>query len=112
MTFETLLMMTDDYMLLKFREMILDQERGYLPEDKDLERYFMYYSTLFNPDYDFPDFEYDSWYMLNRFLYLEGLTLYEQEEYYLETMLCIRSATRKLRELSQRKKRDETYGTL
>lgn len=112
MTFETILMMTEDFLLLKFRQMLLDQERGFLPRDEDLERHFMNYGTLFDPDYDFPNFEYDIWYMLTRFLYLEGLTLYGQEEYYLEAMACIRSATKKLKELSKRQMRDGDHGSL
>lgn len=112
MTFETILMMTEDFLLLKFRQMLLDQERGYLPKDEELERHFMNYSTLFDPDYDFPDFEYDIWYMVNQFLYDEGLTLYGQEEYYLEAVACIKSATRKLKELSHRQMRDRGHGAL
>ena len=116
MTFETILMMTEDFLLLKFRQMLLDQEKGCFAGDEDLERHFKNYGTLFNPDYnpdyDFPDFEYDIWYMLTRFLYLEGLTLYKQEEFYLEAMACIRSATKKLRELSQRQMRDEGHEAL
>lgn len=113
MTFETILMMTDDFLLLKFRQMLLDQKRGCIPEDEDLERHFKNYGTLFNPDYnpdyDFPDFEYDIWYILTRFLHLEGFTLYKQEEYYLEAMACIRKATNKLKELSQRQMRDGAH---
>ena len=116
MTFETILMMTEDFLLLKFRQMLLDQEKGCFAGDEDLERHFKNYGTLFNPDYnpdyDFPDFEYDIWYMLTRFLYLEGLTLYKQEEFHLEAMACIRSATKKLRELSQRQMRDEGHEAL
>lgn len=112
MTFETLLLMTEDFLLLKFRQMLLDQERGRLSKDEDLERHFMDYSTLFDPDYDFPDFEYDIWYMLDRFLHQEGLTLYGQEEYYLEAMAYLRSTVKKLRELSQRQMRDREHGAL
>ena len=112
MTFETILMMTEDFLLLKFRQMILDQERGELPKDDELERHFMNYSTLFDPDYDFPDFEYDIWYMLNQFLYQEGLTLYGQGEYYLEAMACLRSAAKKLKDLSQRQMRDREHGAV
>lgn len=111
MTFETILIMTEDFLLLKFRQMLLDQQMGCIPGDENLEKHFKNYGTLFNPDYnpdyDFPDFEYDIWYMLTRFLYLEGLTLYKQEEYYLEAMACIRSTTKKLKELSQRQMRDD-----
>ena len=112
MTFETILMMTEDFMLLKFRQMLLDQEGGYLPRDEELERYFFDYGTLFNPDYDFPDFEYDIWYMLTCFLEQEELTLYGKKEYYLEAMACIRTATKKLRQLSQKQLKDRDHGTL
>lgn len=112
MTFETILMMTEDFLLLKFRQMLLDQERGYLPKDEDLERHFMNYSTLFDPEYEFPDFEYDIWYMMTCFIEFEGLTLYSQDEYYFEAMACIRNATRKLKELSQRQMRDRDHGLL